>query len=77
MARTKGSAIEALKKLCSEQGRLAAKEAELKAEAAGELGRILIDLGAELFDPGKLRQLVKRSIELGIDPALDRLSAPR
>ena len=77
MARSKGSALDALKKLRGEQEKLDAREAELKAEAASELGRILVEVGAEVLDPAKLRMLVKRALELGIDPALERLRAAR
>ena len=77
MAKSKASALGALKRLRGEQERLAAREAELKAEAAGELGRMLVETGAEMLDSGKLRQLVKYTIDLGIDPALASLAAAR
>ena len=77
MARSKASALGALKRLRGEQERLAAREAELKAEAAGELGRMLVETGVEMLDPGKFRELVKRTIDLGIDPALASLAAAR
>ena len=77
MAKSKASALDALKKLRDEKVKLAARETELKAAAAGELGRMLVETGAEALDPAKLRALIKRTLELGIDPALERLTPAR
>ena len=74
MARSKASAIDALKKLRGEQEKLAARETELKAQAASELGRILIECGAEALEPGELRQLMRQSMAIGIGESLKCLA---
>ena len=75
MARSKPTARDALMKLRNERQELETREAKLRDEAAGELGRLLVDCGAETLDPGQLRQLVRRSMTLGIEESLRRLGA--
>ena len=74
MARSKPSARDALKKLREQRQELDAREARLREEAAAELGRLLVECGAETVDPVQLRQLVRASMTLGIDETLKRLA---
>ena len=67
MARSKPTARHALKKLREQRARLESEEARLRQEAATELGRLLIECGAETIEPAKLRQIVRASMALGID----------
>jgi hypothetical protein len=76
MARSKPSALEALRKLGEERRLLDAREASLREEAAAELGRLLINGDTASTEPAKLKQLIRASMTLGIDTALSRLSAP-
>ena len=43
-------------------------------EAAAELGRVLIECGAETIEPAAFRQLIRQSMTLGIDETLKRLA---
>lgn len=74
MARSKPSARDALRKLREQREELDAREARLREEAAAELGRLLIECGAETLDPGELRQLIRQSMTLGINETLKRLA---
>lgn len=74
MARSKPSARDALKKLREQRQELDAREARLREEAAAELGKVLVECGAETLDPAQLRQLVRASMTLGIDETLKRLA---
>ena len=74
MARSKPSARDALKKLREQREELDAREAKLREEAAAELGRVLIECGAETLEPAALRQLVCQSMTLGIDETMRRLA---
>lgn len=74
MARSKPSARDALKKLREQRQELEAREARLREEAAAELGKVLVECGAETIDPAQLRQLVRASMTLGIDETLKRLA---
>ncbi|GAY21960.1 DUF6437 family protein [Sphingobium fuliginis] len=74
MARSKPSALDALKRLREQREELAQREVKLREEAAGELGKLLVDCSAETLDPGKLRQLVRATMAIGIDAALERLT---
>jgi hypothetical protein len=74
MARSKPSARDALRKLREQREELEAKEAKLRDEAATELGRVLIECGAETIEPAALRQLIRQSMNLGIDETLKRLA---
>ncbi len=74
MARSKPSALDALKRLREQREELAQREVKLREEAAGELGKLLVDCNAETLDPGKLRQLVRATMAIGIDVALERLT---
>ena len=74
MARSKPSARDALKKLREQREELDAREARLREEAAAELGKMLVECGAETIEPAQLRQLVRASMTLGIDETLRRLA---
>jgi len=74
MARSRPSALDALKRLREQREELAQRERVLHDEAAGELAKLLIECGAETLDPGKLRQLVRAAMAVGIDAALARLT---
>lgn len=74
MARSKPSARNALKKLREQREELDAQEARLRDEAAGELGKVLLECGAETIEPAQLKQLIRASLTIGIDDALKRLS---
>ncbi len=74
MARSKPSARDALKKLREQRQELDAREARLREEAAAELGKVLVECGAETIEPAQLRQLVRASMTLGIDETLKRLA---
>jgi len=74
MARSRPSARDALRKLREQREELDAKEARLRDEAAAELGKVLIECGAETIEPAALRQLMRQSMTLGIDETLKRLS---
>ena len=74
MARSKPSARDALKKLREQRLELDAQEVRLRDEAAAELGKLLVECGAETIEPAQLKQVVRASMTLGIDEALKRLS---
>ena len=74
MARSKPSARNALKKLREQRDELDAQEARLRDEAAGELGKLLVECGAETIEPAELKQLIRASLAIGIEDALKRLS---
>ena len=74
MARSKPSARNALKKLREQRDELDAQEARLRDEAAGELGKVLVECGAETIEPAKLRQIVRASMALGIEETLKRIA---
>ena len=48
--------------------------AMLVYEAAGELGKVLLECGAETIEPAQLKQLIRASLTIGIGDALKRLS---
>jgi hypothetical protein len=75
MARSKPGALDALRKLREQRDALDAKEAKLREKAAGELGKLLIECGAEALEPAKLRLLIRGTMMLGIDTALSRIAA--
>jgi len=75
MARSKPSARDALKKLREQRLELDAQEVRLRDEAAIELGKILVECGAETIEPAELRRVVQASMALGIDETLKRLAA--
>ena len=74
MARSKPTALEALAKLREQRENLHEREQELRTQASGELGKLLLDCGAEAIEPAKLKQLVRQAMTLGIDNTLKRLS---
>lgn len=73
MARSKTSAVDALKRLQEQRSELDARETKLRTDAANELGRMLLECGAETIDPAKLRQLMKQTGTMGIDAVLTKL----
>ena len=74
MARSKPSARDALKKLREQRLELDAQEVRLRDEAATELGKLLVECGAETIEPAELKQLIRASLAIGIEDALKRLS---
>ena len=72
MARSR-NARTALNRLREQRAELDAREAQLREEAAQELGRMLLDCGAETLEAAKLKRLVKQASAIGIDAALERL----
>ena len=74
MARSKPTARDAILKLREQRQELDAREARLREEAAVELGKVLVECGAETIDLAQLRQLVRASMTLGIDETLKRLA---
>ena len=75
MARSKPSARDALKKLREQRLELDAQEVRLRDEAATELGKMLVECGAETVEPAELKRVVQASMALGIDETLKRLAA--
>jgi predicted component of type VI protein secretion system len=75
MARSKPSARDALSKLKEQRLKLDEEETKLRTQVAQDLGRLLLDCGAETLDPTHLKQLVRHTLNLGADEALKRLSA--
>ncbi len=75
MARSKPSARDALKKLREQRLELDAQEVRLRDEAATELGKLLVECGAETIEPAQLKRIVQASMALGIDETLKRLVA--
>ena len=73
MARSKTSAVDALKRLQAQRNELDARETKLRTDAANELGKVLLECGAETIEPAKLRLLLKQTIVLGIDAALAKV----
>ncbi len=76
MARSKVSARDALLKVQRQREELAAEETRLRESAATELGRVLLECGAETLEPAQLRQLMRQLATLGIDESLKRLASP-
>lgn len=74
MARSKTSARYALKKLREQRAQLDGEEVRLRQEVAIELGKVLIECGAETMDPAQLRQIVSASMTLGIEETLKRIA---
>lgn len=74
MARSKTSARDALKKLREQRTQLDGEEVRLRQEVAIELGKVLIECGAETIDPAQLRQIVSASMALGIEETLKRIA---
>lgn len=73
MARSKTSAVDALKRMQAQRSELDARETKLRTDAANELGRVLLECSAETIEPAKLRLLMKQTATLGIDAALAKL----
>jgi hypothetical protein len=74
MARSKPSALDALRKLREQRALLDSEEARLRQEAASELGKLLIECGAETIEPAQLRQVVRAAMTLGIEETLKRIA---
>ena len=75
MARSKVSARDALLKVQRQREELAAEEAKLREGAAAELGKVLLECGAEALEPAQMRQLIRQSMTLGIEESLRRLAS--
>ncbi len=75
MARSKVSARDALLKVQRQREALAAEETKLRESAAAELGKVLLECGAEILEPAQLRQLIRQSMAIGIDESLKRLAS--
>jgi len=67
MAKSKPTARDALIRLRAERDALLSREASLREEAASELGKVLLECGAETLEPAQLKQLMRASMTLGID----------
>ena len=74
MARSKPTARDALRKLREQRVQLEKEEARLREEAAAELGKLLIECGAETIEPAQLRQIIRGAIALGIEETLKRIA---
>ncbi|MEI6641928.1 MAG: DUF6437 family protein [Novosphingobium sp.] len=74
MARSKASARDALMKVQRQREELAAEEARLRESAAAELGKVMLDCGAETIEPAQLRRLIVSVQKLGLDETLKRIS---
>ena len=75
MARSKVSARDALLKVQRQREQLAAEEMKLRESAAAELGKILLECGAETVEPAQFRQLMRNATRLGIEESVKRLAA--
>ena len=75
MARSKASARDALLKVQRQREELAAEETKLREGVATELGKVLLECGAETFEPAQFKQLIRQSMTLGIDETLRRLAS--
>ena len=76
MARSKVSARDALLKVQRQREELSAQEAKLRESAATELGKVLLECGAEALEPVQIRQLIRQTMALGIEASLKRLASP-
>jgi len=74
MARSKPSALDALRKLREQRALLDSEEARLRQEAASELGKLLFECGAETIEPAQLRPGVRAAMTLGIEETLKRIA---
>jgi hypothetical protein len=74
MARSKPTARDALRKLREQRVQLEKEEARLREEAAAELGKLLIECGAETIEPAQLRQIIRGAMVLGIEETLKRIA---
>ena len=74
MARSKSSALGALKKLREQRDELDAQETKLRADAAAELCNVLLECGGEVIEPAQLRLLIRAALAIGIEQSLKRLS---
>jgi Arc/MetJ-type ribon-helix-helix transcriptional regulator len=74
MARSKPTARDALRKLREQRVQLEKEEARLREEAAAELGKLLIECGAETIEPAQLRQIIRGAMALGIEETLKRIA---
>ena len=75
MARSKASARDALLKVQRQREELAAEETKLREGVATELGKVLLECGAETLEPAQFKQLIRQSMALGIDETLRRLAS--
>lgn len=75
MARGSTSALSGLAKLAEERRQFEAREVEMRAQAAVEIGTALLGIGAETIELKLLEKIVRRASELGGAEALKRLEA--
>ena len=75
MTKQKANALDALRKLQKQRQELDERESELRKMAAAELGKLLIECGAEAFEAQDIRALMKAAVKLGPSIAIERLSA--
>jgi hypothetical protein len=75
MARSKVSARDALLKVQRQREQLAAEETKLREGAAEELGKVLLECGAETLEPAPFKQLIRQTMTLGLDESLKRLTS--
>ena len=75
MARSKASARDALLKVQRQREELSAEETKLREGVATELGKVLLECGAETLEPAQFKQLIRQSMTLGIDETLRRLAS--
>ena len=73
MTKAKAGVLEALRKIQEQRSQLDAREAELKRQAAAELGEILLDCGAEQVPAAELKALLRAAVKLGPRAAIERL----
>ena len=60
-------------KLQRQRDELAAQETRLREGAAAELGRVMLDCGAEAIEPAQLRRLMMSVQAHGIEEAMKRM----
>ena len=75
MAR-EGQALKGLRKLQADRLALEEKQRSLEAQAALELGQLLLGTGLETFAPSAIRKIAMQLGTLGEELALKHVSAP-
>ena len=74
MTKPRPSPLESLRKLQQQRAELDQREADLRQQAAAELGQVLLDCGAETLEPRDLKDLLKSTMRLGPKAAIERLA---
>jgi len=75
MARASTTALSGLTRLAEERRQLDAREEELRAQAAVEIGAAMLAAGAEKIELKLLERIVRKVGEIGESEALKRLDA--